>query len=178
MAMGEISGVRLWTVRDKGKGLIDLKMAFTVKIDPRIVMFGFTKLPPHPTSAADKDASKRAVNATEEAKRLTRTRDHVAVIGKDASKTKSIAPKIDEIVPNYENPASISIGQVDRGRFSVRLTIKHDDPTKDFSLQVPFEGDPGPLNDQSITGTAFHVAESSVDVGKATVELYNVADSP
>ena len=163
--MGEITGVRLWTVRaDGGKGdLLDLRFAFTIKVGHGIVMYAFDK-------SSSKQTQARANAAMEKAAELSKSKDGVKVIGTDATTPNTAQIPVDfvKLVPKDEGPARILIGKSDgKGHFVVRISIDQPKGSDSVAVEVPFDGNlPDSLKSKRFDGEAFLVTAGSQDVAK------------
>jgi hypothetical protein len=167
----DIEGIRLFTVRDKAGSLIDLRFYFTVTNGHQIALYGFDK-------ASSKSNQKTADQAIENSKQLVRMKESVKKIGVDAGKpvTQRVTAGIFDIVPNEEGPAKIIIGKVEKGHFSVRLSIEQKKPEDRIALEVPFDGDPGAMKGKVFDGQAFFLQDGQTEVAKLKLELYNVGN--
>ena len=176
--MGELAGVRLWTVRTQGgKGdLIDLRFIFTVEVGPGIALYGFDK------KSSDDDQG-RADKAVARAQRLLKSKDGVKVVGTEASNpaTASIPKKFQKLVPKDEGPARILIGRSDgKGHFFVRISIDQPKGSDSVGFNVPFDGNlPDSLKNKNFNGNAFFVTDGITDVADAIVRFRDgIVDSP
>ena len=176
--MAEIIGVRLWTVRaDRGKGdLLDLRFAFTISVGQGIVMYAFDK-------TSSKKTQARAQEAMDKAAALSKSKDGVKVIGKEANTPITARLPVDfvKLVPKDEGPARILIGKSDgKGHFMVRINVTQPKGSDSVAFDVPFDGNlPDNLKNKTFDGEALLITAGSVDVAKTNLFMRNnIVDSP
>ena len=110
----EIEGFRLFAIRDKGGGLLDLRMFFTATNGPLQALYAFdAKSSKKKQAAADK--------VFEKAKQLANMKESVERVGQesDQPKTQTLPASAYQLIPNDEAPASILIGKAQKDNFSV-----------------------------------------------------------
>ena len=169
----EIEGIKLFTIHDKAGGLIDLRMFFTAGNGHVEALYGFDK-------SSSKSQQGTANKVIDDALVLTKMKESVRIIGKDAVRSiavsQQVATPFEKLVPNGEGPANILIGKVQKDRFSVRLSINQK-KGNNINLEVPFEGDASNLKGATFFGDAVFLTSIKQEVAKAKLHLINIPDT-
>ena len=171
----EIAGVRLFTIRDNDKSLIDIRVEFTAGRNGRAwALYDFGK------KLSDK-AEQTAQDAINASRQLRDRKHQVMVIGTDSDSPKEqrvtgdamdLAPMGDAV------RGEIFIGKVEKGKFAVRVAITPKKKEADkIILEVPFNGDPGDFKGKKFDGEVTQLASGTTDVAKLMVSIYEIGAS-